>query len=425
MAGPRSATSLIAVVEARDERPGDRSKDGLRQRMGPVYWPSCELYGDAMPYPRSRIRNLVLFLGLTLVGCASVPDPADWRTGLMPELRQRGLDPEAILAPLALDGDMEAFAAAAVEGVFDEPERVRALLRRLTDPDHLDLTYAWGYTGTTEEVFERRQANCLAFTNLFVSMARSVGLPVHYLLVRDNESFRKEGDLVVISDHVAVGYGTGPQRLVIDLSAEGAADSRKIVAISDLTALALYQSNRGAETLQEGDPETALRWLTTSLTLDAGQASTWVNFGVALRRAGRPDDAELAYRQALEIDPASTSALNNLASLLRMAQRDEEARELEETLARTPGRNPYTFLALGDLSMRNGRLDEAERLYRRAITLDRQSADGYAALGQLAMATGNRAVARRLLRKARKQDAENPRAVRLAQALGEGEDGSG
>lgn len=352
-----------------------------------------------------------------LSGCASTPTKTDWLQQLADRLRARGLDPVEIVEPLRLTDEMREFAVAAVAGVKEEEKRVVALVNRLIDPKALDLTYAWGYTGTAVEVFERGEANCLAFTNLFVSLARSVNLPVHYLLVRDSESFRKEGDLVVISDHVAVGYGSGPHRTVIDLSRDASADGRRVVPISDLTALALYFSNRGAETLQEGSPESALPWLEKAIRLDPEQSSTWVNYGVALRRADRFADAEVAYRQALELDPGSGSASNNLASLMRLEGRLDEARELEEVLAKGSGRNPYTYLALGDISLRGGRVDEAERLYRRAIYLDRAAAEGYAALGQLAVVVGDRDAARKLLRKAQKRDAEHPRARLLARAL--------
>ncbi|RMH18743.1 MAG: tetratricopeptide repeat protein [Acidobacteria bacterium] len=332
-------------------------------------------------------------------------------------LRERGLDPQAITRPLLLTDEMRAWARAAVEGQVTGEGRLRALIERLLDPDHLRLEYAWGYTGTAVEVFEQRRANCLAFTNLFVSMAREVGLSVYYLLVRDQESFRKEGDLVVISDHVAVGWGSAGSRLVVDFSLQPLGDYRRAERIDDLTALALYYSNRGAESLQEDDVAGALEWLKTAVLLDPEEASSWVNYGVALRRDGQLEAAEAAYRKALEIDPRAGSAASNLASLLRLSGREAEAIELEQLLARAGGRNPYTYLALGDISVRRGRFDEAGRLYRRAINLKRRDAEPWAALGQLALIRGDHDAARRLLKKARKRDAEHPRAVQLAQAL--------
>jgi predicted TPR repeat methyltransferase len=46
----------------------------------------------------------------------------------------------------------------------------------------------------------------------------------------------------------------------------------------------------------------------------------WVNFGVAERRAGRPEAAAAAYRRALAIDPELAAALDNLEVLERRSE---------------------------------------------------------------------------------------------------------
>ena len=332
-----------------------------------------------------------------------------------------GLNGPKVVAPLAIDPSMRAFAREAVVGSGGQArQRLQALLDRMIDPEALKLSYVWGHTGTTAEVFATGEANCLAFTNLFIGMARSVGLPVYYLLVRDGETFRKEEDLVIVSDHVAVGYGFGDGRMIIDLAAEPTTDTRNLKPISDISALALYYTNRGAEALRRDGIQEALTHLRTAVALDSEMAPIWVNYGVALRRHGERQAAEDAYRRALELDPRGRSALVNLASLLRLEDRVEEAEELEVVLARRPGRNPFTYLALGDISLANGRPAEAIRLYRRAIGLDRQSGEAWAAFGSAALAQGDHDAARRALRKARKRAEDHPRIDLLARALAAG-----
>ena len=340
---------------------------------------------------------------------------------LLKQVAERGLDPETVTEPLRVDDAMRAFARQAMRRHGGEAKlRMQALLDHLTDPEQLELSYRWGHTGTTQEVFSTGEANCLAFTNLYVGMARSVGLPVYYILVHDGRSFRKEEDLVIVSDHVAVGYGLGPSRLIIDLAAEpeNRTDPRKLERISDLTALALFYTNRGAEALRRDEVDIALAQLRTAVALDDQRPAIWTNYGVALRRSGASRSAEEAYRKALELDPRATSAIANLASLLRLERRRDEAEALEAVLARRPGRNPFTYLALGDISLANGRAHEAARLYRRAVRLDKDHAEAWAALGQAELALGDPVAARRHLRKARKRDAEHPRTDRLARALG-------
>ncbi|HEX9732800.1 MAG TPA: tetratricopeptide repeat protein [Thermoanaerobaculia bacterium] len=335
------------------------------------------------------------------------------------ELRQRGLDPNAVVYPHGITDEMRAWAHQAVDGAKSELERLTRLQASLLDPGQLPVRYQWGYTGTAVEVFEYRQANCLAFTNLFVGMARELGVEVYYLGVNDIESYRREGDLVVVSDHIAVGYGTLSDRTIFDFSQTPPDDYHDFSRISDLTAIAMFHSNRGAEALQAGLVEASVRWLETAVRIDPQLANAWVNLGVALRRQGDHGAAEQAYRKAVEIDPRTYSAYQNLASLLRLLRRLEEARAYEQILASSPNRNPFTYLTLGDVSLLGGRLDEAEKLYRRAVRRKPDDADAYAALGHLAASSGNLRTARRMLRRAQKfEDAgEHPRVRRLEEIL--------
>ena len=372
------------------------------------------LSNPAVSLPRSLTLGVVVVLSWFATACSSVSidEPLDARA-LARVLEERGVDPRRVVVPYELTGEMKAWAEETVAGRTVQEERLMALSHRLLDPDELPVRYAWGFTGTAEEVFEQRLANCLAFTNLFVGMARHVGLPVYFLAVDNVESFRKEGDLVIVSDHVAVGFGQVGHRKILDFSEERDSDLRFVRRISDLTAIAMFHSNRGAEALQRGEVEEARRWLRVSVEVDGRLANGWVNLGVAERRLGDHARAEQAYQQALVLDPSLESASQNLASLLRYQGREDEARAYEEILADAQTRNPYTYLSLGDLSFEKGRFDEARRFYRRAVGLS-EKAEAYAALGQVAAAKGDLRQARRLLRKALKVGEPTPRIEALA-----------
>src|SRR6185436_399491 len=97
--------------------------------------------------------------------------------------------------------------------------------------------------------------------------------------------------------------------------------------------------------------------------------------GVGLRRAGDEAGAEKAYRTALEVEPTAISAYQNLASLLRNHGQDQEAADLLVLSDRLGTRNPFIYLALGDLSLAHGRLEEARRFYRKSIRLYHGSAE--------------------------------------------------
>lgn len=359
---------------------------------------------------------------LTLAGCVS-SGAINSRAAINQALRSRGLDPTQVVVPFELNDEMKQWVHEAAPRRLGQTERLKRLNETLLEAREWSIEYAWGYTGTAEEVFYDRRANCLAFTNLFLAMAREAGVPVYFLAVERVETFRKEGDLVVVSDHVAVGHGDSSTDLtVFDFSEHRNESYRQVRRISDLTAIAMFHSNRGAEALQRGEVSAALDWLRKALAIDPELVHGWVNLGVVLRRAGDLSGAEAAYKHALEIDPRMASAYQNLAALLDLQGRSQEAHSFIQVLRKTPSRNPFSYLSLGDISLRSGRLEEAKRYYRRAVSLSRDNAEIYAALGQVAIASGDLRTARKMLRRARKIDGQNPRAVRLA-ALIEG--GSG
>lgn len=369
-------------------------------------------------------RNLALlaaagtFLALGS-GCVSTPgtnNPAQ----VARELRSHGLNPAEVVIPYELTDEMRRWVHQIVPDETALDKRLEVLLDGLLDSGKLKVQYEARYTATAEEVFRTRRANCLAFTSLFVGMAREIGVPAFFLEVDDIERFEKEGDLVVVSGHVSAGFGGSPKLKILDFSANAQPNYRRVRQISDIRAIALFHSNRGGELLRTGRHEEALPWLTKAVAIDPDLSGAWINYGVALRRNGDPAGAEKAYRTALEVDPEAVSAYQNLAALLRHQGNDQEAEDLLAISSRLGSRNPFIYLALGDVSMAHGRLDEARRFYKRAIRLYRDSAEPYAAMGLASLAGGDAEEAQRWLRKAVAIDQENLRVKLLVARLGGG-----
>lgn len=352
---------------------------------------------------------------LLAVGCASggpVGSPDLGRN-----LRARGLDPAAVIVPFEITDEMRAWAHTQVPDRTPKEERLDRLLAAMIG--QMQLKYEAGRTATAREAFAVRRANCLAFTSLFVGMARELGIPAFYLNVEDVERFEKDGDLMVVSGHVSAGHDIGGGKVkILDFTpAQERPGYRRVHPITDLRAVAVYYSNRGAESLRAGDSAEALGWLRKAVEIDPEFSGGWVNLGVALRRQGDIAAAEAAYRKALEIDPQTSSAYSNLASILRMRGRDAEAETLLELATSADNRNPFSYIALGDLSLAQGRLQEAQRFYRRALRLHRENAEIYAALGMVALASGDAGEARKWLRRAEARDRDNERVRRLGDRL--------
>jgi Flp pilus assembly protein TadD len=362
------------------------------------------------------LRSGLILAAFVAAACASTPtqDRQQW---LAEQLRARDLDPQEVIFPFEATPEMEVWVGENIVGSGAVEARLKRILDALLSEDRINFGYEVGRTVTASEVFSEPTGNCLSFANLFVALARAAEIPVYFMDVDDIRRFEKDGDLVIVSGHVTAGYGPPQQRLVLEFNIGPQVDYRLAQPIADLTAVALYYSNRGAEELRAGDNAEALEWLETAALLDPQLAGSWVNLGVARRRNGDLAGAEQAYRRALEVDPRTASAYQNLAAMLRHRGQEEEALELLALVERIGSRNPYNYLSLGDLSLRQGRVDEAGRFYRKAVNLAPGEAEPAAAMGYWALAGGDLKMARRWLKKARKADPDNGRVRRLEQRL--------
>lgn len=333
------------------------------------------------------------------------------------QLRARGVDPSTVVLPFEIDESMRTWVRETVRLEGSE-RRLGHLLKAILERDGRQMLYQRGSTATAREAWQTSRANCLSFTHLYVGLAREVGLDVYYLRVSDVQRFEKEGDLVIASDHVTAAWGPPGQRRVLDFSDRPVTAYRDTEPISDLTAIALHYANVGAERIREGRLHEAEESLRLSVRIDPQLGDGWVNLGVALRRLGRTREAEASFRRAVEVDPRLVPGYNNLAVLLEAEDRFEEARRFRDLASsRRDYRDPFSYLALGDLAMRDGDLGEAGRLFQVARKLKPKHAEPLAALGQWALAVGRRDEAERWYLRASSIDPRDARVEALNRLL--------
>ncbi len=369
---------------------------------------------------RRGLAALVLCAALAATGCVSSGLGHRLEDNLRAQAQARGVPPEELVVPFQIDVPMQEWVNSAVPRSNDQETQLNWLLQAVLAREDRPIRYEAGYTGTASEVFRTGTANCLGFTQMFIALARELNLPVYFLRVSDLQSFERDGDLIVASAHITAAFGPPDRRRILDFAERPVRAYRWVEEISDLTAVALYYSNRGAEELRNGSQRPALGLLQRAVKLDPELAEAWVNLGVALRRTGDVKGAEASYRRALEVDPSTTTAYQNLAALLDLLGRRREAEDLLALIDRSGNRNPFSYIALGDLSLRQGRASEAERFYRRALRLDPRQPESLAALGSWALAAGRSKEAERWLRKAQKIDAANERVTDLARQVAAG-----
>jgi transglutaminase-like putative cysteine protease len=125
--------------------------------------------------------------GLITLACASAPPRRDGARITPDELRAGTVLGEApgssaLVAPeevLAVSAEMQAFLNAHVARGVDRVARVRQLAGAIVDESRFGLKYD-ETTRTAAETFRTRRGNCLSFSNMFVALARSVGLTVDF-----------------------------------------------------------------------------------------------------------------------------------------------------------------------------------------------------------------------------------------------------
>ena len=280
----------------------------------------------------------------------------------------------ALIVPFTVESDAASWVRRAVPAHLSPVEKLRRLSRLLSPTGARPIAEDLERTFTAGEVFRDRRANCVGYANLFVALSRELGVATYFALVEElpggRARLRPNDGLAVREGHLAAAWGAAGDMLVFDLAGE--TDGRRLRArpIDDLTAIAVYYSNRGIETLLDGRAADAAAWLRTAAELEPlALPSTWINLGVALRRAGDFEAADAAYQRALELDPAAGAAYRNLAALLVLRGRGREAADLLATAAELARLDSLAALRLARERLLAGQLQEARGLYRRALEM--------------------------------------------------------
>jgi tetratricopeptide (TPR) repeat protein len=369
-----------------------------------------------------RLRSLVssggvLLLAIATLGCASAKPKllyltdARWRE----EIRARGVDPDSVPNPLLVTAPMRQ-TAKALAGIGSPDDQLRSLQRGLFDPEAFLFHYDSSDTLTAAETFERREGNCLSFTNLFVALARSIGLPVTTALVKRPSESEREGDLMVVVSHVVATAGWNIRPVFFDFDRRSHESFTTFEPLNDIWITALYLNNRGADELRSARPDLALRHLTSAVKLAPEFAPAWGNMGVAQRRLGKTSQALDAYRHALAIDPGEPTILSNLAVLYRSLGREMEA-DAAVAAANLSKASPYVLIVRGDVEFAGGRYREAMSFYKRAHRAGPKLADPWIAMAKVVAAEKRIEKARRYLSKAVLLEPNNEEALAMLRAL--------
>ncbi len=281
----------------------------------------------------------------------------------------------------------------------------------------LDLRYALTPTKDANETFRTREGNCLSFVNLFVGIGRQQRLNPFYVEVEDYQRWNYRDGVVVSRGHIVAGMRIDGRLSTFDFLPYRPKAYRDFQPIDDVTAIAHFYNNLGAEALMAADVAGALRYLRIAQGLAPDFEKAINNLGVAYLRSGRIAEAVALYQRGLELHPTSVPLLNNLARAYQEAGDRQRADELLVRLESVNDTNPYFYLYRGEVALAEGNLETALAYMRQALRIDTDAPEVHVGLAKVFLARGELERARHHIDRALRLDATHDEARRYAALL--------
>lgn len=275
--------------------------------------------------------------------------------------------PEQVLAiPPALQAMLQ---QRVIDATSSREERLQRLTAMIFDQQGLNLQYDVQANTTLTGTWQQRRANCLAFTLLFVTLARQAGIQARVQEVDQVVSWFQDAGVVYSVGHVNAGVMVNGRHGTADLDRNVLYGRRGPQPISDARALAHFYNNRGAQRMEAGDSESARRYYAAALAQDGSFVPAWNNLGVLDTRLGHPAQARAHFDTALRLAPDNAAALANASALLQRTGYARQAAVLQQRLQRVRRSDPFVQYLLGAQAERGSDLSGAIHYYRRAIRL--------------------------------------------------------
>lgn len=365
-------------------------------------------------------RWSVLASTLTLVavaaGCSqyrTVDSVAELRTAM--QRRLAGGSADQLVVPFEIDDEIRRQLAAYRSRTRNERRQTEEILDFVFD--EFGLRYVGAPTRNAVETFDSHEGNCLSFVNLFIGLARDIGLHPFYVEVEDYQRWSFEEGAVLSRGHIVAGMLLDGRLSTFDFLPYRPKAYRDLEPIDDLTAAAHYYNNLGAEALLRGEDGKAEDHLLLAHALAPDFAKAINNLGIVYLRRGETGRAVALLREGLEEHPEDVPLLTNLARALTRGGHSEEATAILDRLERIRQLSPsyYLFRAMEELAADDPRA--ALRQLREAQRLDPDLPALHLALAKVYLAMGDAEEGRRQLRRTLELDPADEEARRLSEEL--------
>jgi tetratricopeptide (TPR) repeat protein len=365
------------------------------------------------------LRPSLSFALLLTAGCAMQYQDFDSVGHLREQFAQR-VGPAAaagIEVPYEITPELRAALEQRMRQAPSERSKINEVLRFIFED--LDLGYSLTPTRNAVATFQSQKGNCLSFVNLFVGLARERGLNPFYVEVTDYQKWNHRAGMVVSQGHIGAGMYLEGELKTYDFLPYRPKAYRSFKPIDDLTAVAHYYNNLGAEALMAGDLPTALQHLEVATGIAPRFEKATNNMCVALARGGQPDKALEWYQKGLGIDPENPMILTNLTRLYQQTGRTKEAEELLAKLEASNESNPFFFIYQGEMALSRGEHEKAIDYMVRALRQDTELPEVHIGFVKVYVALGDLEKAKHHLERALKLDATNQDALAYARLIGQ------
>ena len=323
-----------------------------------------------------RVVPLVALLAGLLAGCASAP-PAPPPDALLAD----GLfaPPKEIVRTDTLFDLSEAMRHYLAVDIADQlrTEGPQAgLVKALQHRSQLKLEYDAARTKDAAATFATRAGNCLSLVIMTAAFAKELGLPLSFESAYLDDSWSRNGNLLVASGHVNITIGrrlfdfkTGRDLspMTIDFLPPEEISGMRRREISEATIVAMYANNRAAEALADGHLDDAYAWAAESVRRDPSFIRAYNTLGVVYLRHANLALAERSFARVLAADAKDTSALANLAETYAREGKAADAEATRRRLAAVETYPPFHFFELGMAAARRDDWRAARDLFAREV----------------------------------------------------------
>jgi len=359
-----------------------------------------QAWAEEMQAARAAPRRVVLLLAvLSLGACSALPhDSAFTYDEYLIDgtaLAGYSITPAPSVDLLEVSSEMRKFVLASVQRRSVSSYRFAQLMSGLVDAGYFINQYDYSLTQSGATTFAKRKGNCLAYTHLFVALAREADLNATYQLVYGMPTWNVESGYLIRNNHVNVVLrglempGRDRNDLVVDFNNVGVASDASRRTISDTYGASLHYTNIAMERLNDGNLEQAFAYLKRGILTHPKNPDQWINLGVLYSIAGRHVESERAYQTALRIAPTNRPAMAGLVKSVRAQGRVVEAERYQRRAERYQQRNPYYHFALAQRAYHAEQFEQALVALEQAIALKRDNPSFYSLQAETALALGD------------------------------------